>query len=120
MEGIDHHLGGLIRRQGSQQPAGGVLETCSASGWWIIQTEAALKQGDGLVFEAPGYGPPEPPAEVGGRLMAVQQRPMGRLAVRLGEPLELGVEWAEGLDKAATCQIKLRPSLPCWQPASKP
>ena len=31
-----------------------------------------------------------------------------RLQGRLGEPLELGVEWAEGLDQAATCQIKLR------------
>ena len=50
--------------------------------------------------------------------MAVQQRPMGRLAVRLGEPLELGVEWAGGLDKAATCQIKLR-SVSALQAASE-
>ena len=157
--GLDHQA--LVHGRWSKKrgPQVGVLERCSAGGWWIIQTQAALKPGDGLVFEAPGSGPFEPPAEVGGRLMAVQQRPMGRLAVRLGpgrienrglsagspcwltsdpalesqwqrmagqatpectrglrlrlqgrlgEPLELRVEWAEGLDPAAIVQIKLR------------
>jgi putative protease len=157
--GLDHQA--LVHGRWSKKrgPQVGVLEHFSAGGWWIIQTQAALKAGEGLVFEAPGSGPLEPPAEVGGRLMAVQQRPMGRLAVRLGpgrietrglsagspcwltsdpalesqwqrmadqatpectrglrhrlqgrlgEPLELGVEWAEGLDPAAIVQIKLR------------
>ena len=169
LRGLDHQA--LVHGRWSKKrgPQVGVLESCSAGGWWIIQTKAALKPGDGLVFEAPGSGPLEPPAEVGGRLMAVQQRPLGRLAVRLGpgriearrlsagspcwltsdpaltsqwqrlagqatpersrglrlrlqgrlgEPLELGVEWAEGLDKGATCQIKLR-SLSALQAASE-
>ena len=169
--GLDHQA--LVHGRWSKKrgPQVGVLEHFSAGGWWIIQTQAALKAGEGLVFEAPGSGPLEPPAEVGGRLMAVQQRPMGRLAVRLGpgrietrglsagspcwltsdpalenqwqrmadqatpectrglrlrlqgrlgEPLELGVEWAEGLDPAAIVQISCAPSLPCRQPASNP
>jgi putative protease len=167
--GLDHQA--LVHGRWSKKrgPQVGVLEHFSAGGWWIIQTQAALKAGEGLVFEAPGSGPLEPPAEVGGRLMAVQQRPMGRLAVRLGpgrietrglsagspcwltsdpalesqwqrmadqatpectrglrlrlqgrlgEPLELGVEWAEGLDPAAIVQIKLR-SVSALQAASE-
>ena len=167
--GLDHQA--LVHGRWSKKrgPLVGVVESCSAGGWWIIQTKAALKPGDGVVFEDPGSGPLEPPAEVGGRLMAVQQRPMGRLAVRLGpgrietrglsagspcwltsdpalesqwqrmagqatpecsrglrlrlqgrlgEPLELGVEWAEGLDPAATLQIKLR-SVSALQAASE-
>ncbi len=167
--GLDHQE--LVHGRWSKKrgPQVGVLERFSTGGWWIIQTQAALKPGDGLVFEAPGAGPLEPPAEVGGRLMAVQQRPMGRLAVRLGpgriearglsagspcwltsdpalesqwqrmagqatpessrglrlrlqgrlgEPLELRVEWAEGLDSAATCQIKLH-SVSALQAASE-
>lgn len=156
--GLDHQA--LVHGRWSKKrgPQIGLFERLSSDGWWIIQTQADLKPGDGLVFEAPGYGPLEAPAEIGGRLMAVQQRPMGRLAVRLGpgriearglsagslcwltsdpalegqwqrmagqatpecsrglrlrlqgrlgEPLELLVEWAEGLDPAVTAQIKL-------------
>lgn len=160
--GLDHQA--LVHGRWSKKrgPQIGAFERFSDDGWWIIQTEATLKPGDGLVFEGAGSDPLEPPAEIGGRLMAVQQRPMGRLAVRLGpgriesrgltaggpcwltsdpalesqwqrlagkavpecsrelqlrlqgrlgEPLELRVDWAEGLDPLSVAEIVLHSDL---------
>ena len=157
--GLDHQA--LVHGRWSKKrgPLIGKLEQCNTDGCWIVQTQAALKPGDGLVFEAPGAGPLEPPLEVGGRVMAVQHRSQGRLALRLGpgridgrplaagspcwlssdplverqwqrlasqpnpersralwlrlqgqigEPLQLWVDGAEGLDPAATAKINLR------------
>jgi putative protease len=110
--GLDHQA--LVHGRWSKKrgPQIGVFERFSADGWWIIQTQASLKPGDGLVFEAPGSGPLEPPAEVGGRLMAVQQRPMGRLAVRLGP----GRIEARGLSAGSPCWLTSDPALESqWQ-----
>lgn len=101
LEGIDHRA--LVHGRWSKKrgPRIGVLERWdSQGGWWTVNTREALKPGDGLVFEAPGADPLEAPLEVGGRVMAVQQRPGQRLALRLGPGRVDG--------------RRIPPGSPCW------
>ncbi|MFY8148739.1 MAG: DUF3656 domain-containing U32 family peptidase [Prochlorococcaceae cyanobacterium] len=69
-------------------------------GLWLLESEALLKPGDGLVFEAAGTDPLQPPLEVGGRVMEVEQRGPGLLALRLGP--------------GRPDPHSLKPGAPCW------
>ncbi len=85
LEGIDHRQ--LVHGRWSKKrgPELGTLEAVERGGWWVLRCQQPLKPGDGLVFEAPpALDPLEPPIEVGGRVMAVERRAPGMLAVRLG------------------------------------
>lgn len=108
LAGIDHRV--LVHGRWSKKrgPRIGVLEQLdSKGGWWIVDTHEALKPGDGLVFEAAGGDPLEAPVEVGGRVMAVQQRPGQRLAIRLG-PGRLD---GRGFRTGSPCWLTSDPSL---------
>ncbi len=85
LEGIDHRQ--LVHGRWSKKrgPELGTLEAVERGGWWVLRCQEPLKPGDGLVFEAPPSPDPlEPPFEVGGRVMAVERRAPGVVAVRLG------------------------------------
>ena len=108
LEGIDHRA--LVHGRWSKKrgPHIGMLERWdSQGGWWILDTREALKPGDGLVFEAAAADPLEAPLEVGGRVMAVQQRPGQRLAIRLGP----GRVDGRGLRPGSPCWLTSDPSL---------
>lgn len=108
LEGIDHRA--LVHGRWSKKrgPHIGVLERWdSQGGWWIVSTLESLKPGDGVVFEAAGAAPLEAPLEVGGRVMAVQQRPGQRLALRLGP----GRVDGRGLGPGSPCWLTSDPSL---------
>ena len=108
LEGIDHRA--LVHGRWSKKrgPRIGVLEHWEPQGgWWTLATGEALKPGDGLVFEAAGADPLEAPLEVGGRVMAVQQRPGQRLAIRLGP----GRVDGRGLRPGSPCWLTSDPSL---------
>jgi U32 family peptidase len=100
LEGIDHRR--LVHGRWSKKrgPLIGSLQALESGGWCVLHSVESLKAGDGLVFEAPGRDPLSPPTEVGGRVMAVQSRGAGLLAVRLG-PARLPLE-------------VLAPGSPCW------
>ena len=93
MEGPNHQAlvhGHCSKKRG---PLIGKLEHCNSDGWWILQTQATLKPGDGLLFEAPATGPLEPPLEVGGRVMAGEQRSAARTPVaEPGHPADPGAQ----------------------------
>ena len=84
LEGVNHRR--LVQGRWSKKrgPWLGRLEAQERGGWLVLATALALKPGDGVVFEAPGRDPLAPPLEVGARVMAVDSRPGGRLALRLG------------------------------------
>ncbi len=107
LKGIDHRA--LVHGRWSKKrgPRIGELEHCDPQGWWTLHTRDVLKPGDGLVFEAPGSHPLEAPAEVGGRVMAVQARSGNRLAIRLGP----GRVDGRGLRRGSPCWLTSDPSL---------
>ncbi|WP_232756239.1 U32 family peptidase [Vulcanococcus limneticus] len=84
LEGVNHRR--LVQGRWSKKrgPWLGRLEAQERGGWLVLATALALKPGDGVVFEAPSRDPLAPPIEVGARVMAVERRPAGRLALRLG------------------------------------
>ncbi len=85
LQGVDHRS--LVHGRWSKKrgPELGTLQAVERGGWWVLRSDEPLKPGDGLVVEAPpSRDPLEPPLEVGGRVMAVERRAPGVLAVRLG------------------------------------
>lgn len=108
LEGIDHRA--LVHGRWSKKrgPRVGVLERWDPQGgWWTVHTREVIKPGDGLVFEAAGGEPLQAPLEVGGRVMAVQQRPGERLAIRLGPGRVDGRAFGPG----SLCWLTSDPSL---------
>ena len=107
LKGIDHRA--LVHGRWSKKrgPRIGVLERLDREGWWTLRTDEPLKPGDGLVLEAPPSDPLAPPLEVGGRVMAVQQRPGGLVAIRLGP----GRIDGRGLRPGSPCWLTSDPSL---------
>ncbi|MBD2423214.1 U32 family peptidase [Cyanobium sp. FACHB-13342] len=107
LDGIDHRK--LVHGRWSKKrgPLIGVLEHLDPQGWWTLRSSAALKPGDGVVFELAGSNPLEAPAEVGGRVMAVQPRPDNRLAIRLGP----GRIDGRGLGQGSPCWLTSDPTL---------
>lgn len=84
LEGVNHRR--LVQGRWSKKrgPWLGRLQAQERGGWLVLATALAVKPGDGVVFEAPGRDPLAPPLEVGARVMAVDSRPGGKLALRLG------------------------------------
>ena len=108
LAGINHRA--LVHGRWSKKrgPRIGELEHWDPKGgWWIVNTNEVLKPGDGVVFEAAGGDPLEAPVEVGGRVMAVQQRPGQRLAIRLGP----GRVDGRGFRLGSPCWLTSDPSL---------
>ncbi|NDG22393.1 MAG: U32 family peptidase [Synechococcaceae bacterium WBB_10_009] len=98
--GVNHR--GLVHGRWSKKrgPLLGQVLRLEPNGVLVLRTDQPLKAGDGVVLERPGAGPLEPPEEVGGRLMRVDPRPGGCLAVTLG-PGRLDLRG-------------LAPGCPCW------
>jgi putative protease len=100
LEGVNHRRLVHARWSKKRGPFVGRLEAIESGGWLLLCTRESLKPGDGVVLEAPGRAPLEPPLEVGGRVMAVQRRTAELLALRLGPGR---------IDPGP-----LRPGSPCW------
>ena len=100
LKGVDHRQ--LVHGRWSKKrgPWLGRLEHIEAGGWLVLAAGQPLKSGDGLVLEGACPDPLQAPQEVGGRVMAVQTRPRGLMALRLGPGR---------VDLTA-----LRPGSPCW------
>jgi putative protease len=100
LQGVNHRR--LVRGRWSKKrgPWLGRLERLEPGDWLLLRSSEPLKPGDGIVLEVPSDDPLLPPREVGGRLMRVEARPGGRLALRLG-PGRLDLRG-------------LRPGSPCW------
>jgi putative protease len=100
LQGVNHRQ--LVHGRWSKKrgPLIGQLEKIEPSGWWLLRCSRQLRPGHGLVFEAPSPDPLLPPEEIGGRVMAVERRRPGLLALRLG-PGRLDAS-------------RLRPGAPCW------
>ena len=100
LEGINHRR--LVQGRWSKKrgPWLGRLERIEAKGSLLLRTCEPLKPGDGVVLEVPSDDPLLPPREVGGRLMRVEPRPGGLLALQLG-PGRIDLHG-------------LRPGSPCW------
>lgn len=100
LQGVNHRQ--LVHGRWSKKrgPLIGQLEKIEPSGWWLLSCSRQLRPGHGLVFEAPSPDPLLPPEEIGGRVMAVERRRPGLLALRLG-PGRLDAR-------------RLRPGAPCW------
>ena len=88
-------------------PKIGQFLAIDAKGWWLVGTTTGLKPGDGLVFEARSQSALEPPPELGGRVMAVEQRAAGCLAIKLGPGQIDGRALVEG----APCWLTSDPAL---------
>jgi len=100
LEGVNHRR--LVQGRWSKKrgPWLGRLERIDAQNTLVLRTGEALKPGDGVVLEVPSDDPLLPPREVGGRLMRVDRRPGGRVALQLG-PGRVDLRG-------------LRPGSPCW------
>ncbi|MFM8525778.1 MAG: DUF3656 domain-containing protein [Cyanobacteriota bacterium] len=100
LRGVDHRS--LVHGRWSKKrgPEIGHLVRVDRGGWWLLQLDRPLKAGDGLVFEGRSADPLQAPEELGGRVMALEQRSGGLQAVRLGP---------QRLDGS-----HLRPGAPCW------
>jgi putative protease len=100
LQGVNHRQ--LVHGRWSKKrgPLIGQLERIEPSGWWLLRCSRQLRPGHGLVFEAPSPDPLLPPEEIGGRVMAVEGRRPGLVALRLG-PGRLDAR-------------RLRPGAPCW------
>jgi putative protease len=100
LEGVNHRK--LVHGRWSKKrgPWLGRLEALEPAGWLVLHSPTPLKAGDGVVFEVGSTDPLQPPREVGARLMAVEPRAGGRLALRLGPGR---------IDTAG-----LGPGSPCW------
>ncbi|WP_415399975.1 DUF3656 domain-containing U32 family peptidase [Synechococcus sp. W4D4] len=99
LAGIDHRL--LVHGRWSKKrgPWLGRLERVEGD-WLLFRRRVDCKAGDGLVLEVPNPDPLLPPKEVGGRVMAIESRPRGGCAVRLG-PKRVDLR-------------DLRTGSPCW------
>jgi len=73
----------------------------------VLRSLSALKPGDGVVLEVGSTDPLQPPREVGARLMAVEPRAGGRLALRLGP----GRIDTAGLGAGSPCWLTSDPQL---------
>ena len=106
-EGIDHQR--LVQGRWSKKrgPLVGRLEQLEPRGVLVLRTDQPLKAGDGVVLERPGRDPLQPPEEVGGRLMRVDPRPRGRVAVTLG-PGRINLD---GLIPGSPCWLSSDPQL---------
>ena len=84
LRGIDHRR--LVHGRWSKKrgPEIGQLVAIETGGWWLLAVDRPLKPGDGLVLECRQRDPLRAPEEVGGRVMALEQRQDGRQAVKLG------------------------------------
>ncbi|MCP9850538.1 U32 family peptidase [Cyanobium sp. Morenito 9A2] len=104
LEGVDHRQ--LVHGRWSKKRGRflGRLRRQEPRGWLVLETSATLEPGDGLVFEVAGSQPLEAPVEIGGRVMAVESRERGCVAVRLGP--------------AAINTSHLGHGAPCWQSSS--
>ena len=112
LEGVNHRQ--LVHGRWSKKrgPQIGYLEVLEPGGWWVLRSGELLKPGDGVVLEAPGRAPLEPPVEVGGRVMAVERRGPGLLALRLGP----GRIDGRALRRGSPCWLTSDPALESrWQ-----
>lgn len=107
LEGVNHRK--LVHGRWSKKrgPWLGRLEALEPGGWLVLRSLNALKPGDGVVFEAGSTDPLQPPREVGARLMAVESRAGGRLALRLGP----GRIDTAGLGAGSPCWLTSDPQL---------
>jgi putative protease len=90
LEGVNHRR--LVHGRWSKKrgPQLGELVALEHGGWCVLRSDASIKPGDGVVWEAPHPDPLTPPLEVGGRVMAVEPRGPGLQALRIGPgPLPL-------------------------------
>ena len=88
-------------------PKIGQFLSIDTKGWWLVSTPTVLKPGDGVVFEARSQSALEAPPELGGRVMAVEQRAAGCLAIKLGPGQINGRALVEG----APCWLTSDPAL---------
>ena len=107
LKGVDHRQ--LVHGRWSKKrgPWLGRLERIEAGGWLVLAAAQPLKTGDGLVLEGAGSDPLQAPQEVGGRVMALQTRAGGLVALRLG-PGRLDLE---GLRRGSPCWLTSDPQL---------
>jgi len=107
LEGVNHRR--LVQGRWSKKrgPWLGRLERIEPQGTLVLRTGEALKAGDGVVLEVPSDDPLSPPREVGGRLMRVDRRPGGRVALQLGP----GRVALQGLQPGSPCWLTSDPQL---------
>jgi len=107
LAGVNHRslVHGLWSKK--RGPKIGQFLSIDPKGWWLVGTPTALKPGDGVVFEGRSPSALEAPAELGGRVMAVEQRTAGCLAIKLG-PGEID---GRSLPKGAPCWLTSDPAL---------
>ena len=116
LEGVNHRR--LVHGRWSKKrgPHLGILQAVERGGWCVIRSDAVLKPGDGVVLEAPAADPLVPPLEVGGRVMDVEPRGSGLLALRLG-PGRLPLDQ---LQPGSACWLTSDPALERhWQRLSR-
>ena len=104
LAGIDHRQ--LVHGRWSKKrgPWLGRLERVDGD-WLLFKGRLDCKAGDGLVLEVPHSDPLLPPKEVGGRVMAIEPRPKGGCAVRLG-PKRVDLR---GLRRGSPCWLTSDP-----------
>ena len=107
LQGVDHQQ--LVHGRWSKKrgPWVGRLERIEAGGWLVLPAGQPLKAGDGLVLEAAGSDPLQAPQEVGGRVMALQTRAGGLVALQLGP----GRVDLAGLKRGSPCWLTSDPQL---------
>jgi U32 family peptidase len=100
LEGVNHRR--LVQGRWSKKrgPWLGRLQRLEPQGVLLLRTQEPLKAGDGVVLDVPSDDPLLPPREIGGRLMWVERRPGGCVALQLG-PGRIDLRG-------------LRPGSPCW------
>ena len=99
LEGVNHRR--LVHGRWSKKRGPRIGQLAGFErGWWLLRTRRTIRAGQGLVFEAAGTAPLMPPEEIGGRVMAVEPRGEGLVALRLGP--------------ARVDGRALRPGAPCW------
>ena len=107
LQGVDHQQ--LVHGRWSKKrgPWVGRLERIEAGGWLVLPAGQPLKAGDGLVLEGASNDPLQAPQEVGGRVMALQNRAGGLVALQLGPGrVDLG-----GLKRGSPCWLTSDPQL---------
>ena len=107
LQGVDHQQ--LVHGRWSKKrgPWVGRLERIEAGGWLVLPAGQPLKAGDGLVLEGASNDPLQAPQEVGGRVMALQNRAAGLVALQLGPGrVDLG-----GLKRGSPCWLTSDPQL---------
>ena len=111
LEGVNHRR--LVHGRWSKKRGPQIGQLAGfEKGWWLLRTRREIRPGQGLVFEAPGTAPLIPPEELGGRVMAVEPRGKGLVALRLG-PGRLD---ARRLSLGAPCWLTSDPALESqWQ-----